>query len=63
MESPTSSSVVSRPLAPAPCCCFFNAFMVEQKKSRLNGLKKRKLGSGKGGKQQLGRDKRKRRRL
>ena len=40
-----------------------NFLMVQKKKSRLNGLKKRKLGSGKGGKQQLGRDKRKRRRL
>ena len=40
-----------------------NYLMVQKKKSRLNGLKKRKLGSGKGGKQQLGRDKRKRRRL
>ena len=39
-----------------------NFLMVQKKKSRLNGLKKRKLGSGKGGKQQLGRDKRKRRR-
>ena len=40
-----------------------NFLMVQKKKSRLNGLKKRKLGGGKGGKQQLGRDKRKRRRL
>jgi protein SDA1 len=40
-----------------------NFLMVQKKKSRMNGLKKRKLGSGKGGKQQLGRDKRKRRRL
>ena len=40
-----------------------NFLMVQKKKSRMNGLKKRKLGSGKGGKQQLGRDKRNRRRL